>query len=662
MIAKVALPLPIAKTFSYFVPEDKKPVIKPFQRVIVPFRYRSYLGFVIETMDTCEEGLKEISEIVDLYPLIDEPIKKLCLWASSYYITPIGLVFKYALPKYIRLEKNLLIEKREDCACEELINIKGNTLDRIISTIEPKKILEHIESEKIILCDRFTKQRFSPEYNLNNNQNLKQKHNIEKVLFIGDIKKRIEYYICSIEEQLKNNKNVLMLLPDYDLSGKFFYEVLRERFGEKVFWYGSSIKQALRMETFFKARAETGNIIMGNKTCVFLPISNLSLIIVERHEEDSFRNEKEFKFNAWEVGIKRAEIENVSIIFGSIAPKIEIYHKVETKEFKVIEEGIPILTNSFEKRINKKIFFSNKIPEQLSEIIKERLINKKSVGVFLPRKHYSAQMQCITCGYTFVCLSCNSILNYKKKGNETICPNCQKHSHYKEICPQCKSTFIRFYQFGAEYIEEKIKERFGDIDIVLLTGDYILESIEKFIDEKIDKKIIVGTYILSKLYRIYCDTLIFICPEDILNMAGYRAEEKLFQIVFNTVDALTPHEVYFFIDEKKDFKIERFKDYKGFYKDELEKRRLAEFPPFNNIYLIEIEKKSIKAGEKALKIIIDKIKASGLIKNMKGPLFEKRKRYKWKIIIKDNNENMKDFLFSLYDIQNISIEVNPLNI
>lgn len=104
------------------------------------------------------------------------------------------------------------------------------------------------------------------------------------------MKERIEYYTEIIEPHIEEENNILMLLPDYETWGDIFYNILKERFKDRVFWYSSSVKTKARMETFFRARSGRGNIILGNKSCVFLPISYLSLIIVERQEEDSYIN------------------------------------------------------------------------------------------------------------------------------------------------------------------------------------------------------------------------------------------------------------------------------------------------------------------------------------------------------------------------------------
>lgn len=660
MVVQVALPLPIAKTFSYSVPHRLQPFIKISQRVTVPFHNRYTYGYITDIDDGIQEGLKEVLDILDLYPLIQGEIARLCQWACGYYITPIGLVLKYAVPKYIRPDRYLFIESAHGVSDRRWAKqLHGIKLERAFSLVGRDKILGYLKDGAIILRDRFTKKDFSYY-----SQDEDKKGDVGKpIILVAGFKTRLEYYSGLIETQIRQNKNILMLIPDYETTGQFFYKILTEKFGKSVFWYGSSVKQDSRMETYFRARNETGQIILGNKSCVFLPINSLSLIIVERHEEDSFRNEREFRFNAWEVGVKRAELEAIPIILGSVAPKIEVIKRASDSDYRIIKKDIPSLAGSTETKIDKKPFFSGSLPEGLLNTVEDALREKRQAVIYTPRKHYSSQMSCLDCNTILTCPLCAGILSYKKSKNKTVCPSCQREFDYTETCPQCKGSLIRFLQFGAEYIAENLKNILCNIEVILVTGDNIEKQIKRLqARDSGQSRIIVGTNILSRLYGIGCDELIFIGLEDTLNIAGYRAGERLFQTLMNTVDALNPGQILFFTDTRKDFNLKRFTDYNGFYMEELDKRKSAGFPPYNDIYLIEVEKNTIETGERVIKRIKKHLEASGLSEYLMGPYFEKRKKYRWRIIVKNGHEMLHELLLSLYNMNDVVIEVNPINI
>ena len=112
MIVHVALPLPLHKTFSYEVPTEWEPFAKPLARVKVPLGVRTLVGFIVGLDEGEDERLKKIVEVVDIFPLIDEATFRLCAWASSYYLTPIGMALKYVLPATFRVERYLRVRAR----------------------------------------------------------------------------------------------------------------------------------------------------------------------------------------------------------------------------------------------------------------------------------------------------------------------------------------------------------------------------------------------------------------------------------------------------------------------------------------------------------------------------------------------------------------------
>ena len=171
--------------------------------------------------------------------------------------------------------------------------MNGLTLKKAINLFRRESIFQYHETGLITLCDTLTEHTFSPITDSNIEKEIR-----DNVLFIGDVQNRLDYYTEAIASTLQKGSNVLMLLPDHYAAGSYFKKIFSEKFGDKVLWYGSETTAKSRMETFFRVRDEGGFLVLGNKSCVFLPICKQALIIVERQEEDEYRNEEGFKFNA----------------------------------------------------------------------------------------------------------------------------------------------------------------------------------------------------------------------------------------------------------------------------------------------------------------------------------------------------------------------------
>jgi len=651
MIAHVALPLPITRTFSYTVPSLWQPYIQPFMRVTIPFTNRRLTGCVVKIEEGHKENLKEIYDIVDIVPLIDHTIARLCEWASQYYVTPIGMVLKYALPASLRPERYLLIHKKE----EDAENLHGMPLNRAYKVSKKERIFHACAEGIIELRDIFTDSSF-PGQIPQISRAVKQ----EKLLFIGPFQSRLEFYITRITHELQEGRNVLMMLPDYFMTGTYFYNLLKKEFPDRVYWYGTAIQVRSRMATFFHARHGKGMVILGNKNCIFLPIVHNALIIVERFEEDDFRNEEGFRFNAGRVALQRASIENIPLIYGSASASTELFKRVKDGEFTVIEKTLPLCKNRYEIITKKYQSPFGALPEELMNTVQSGIEKKERIAIFTPRRDYSARIQCLECKEIVRCPVCESMVGYQKKNNRIICPSCNAASPYSTECPHCGSAFMRFSHIGVEYIEDVLKEHVTQYPVMAVTADTskdVVHSLEQYGAAK--PFILVGTQILSKLYGTRIEKLILFEWEDILKIAGYRAEEKAFHILTNLCDALTPQELYIFMDKKTAIDVAPFFNMKGFYESELKKRKAAGFPPYGRIFIIEIEKKKGTSQNALIKRIMEE---GGIKGNIMGPYLQKKQGLKWKLIVRGKKERLTSMLFHLYDLPNVRIEADPLSI
>ena len=172
--------------------------------------------------------------------------------------------------------------------------------------------------------------------------------------------------------------------------------------------------------------------------------------------------------------------------------------------------------------------------------------------------------------------------------------------------------------------------------------------------------IIVGTHILSKLYGLDASQLILYGWEDLLRIGGYRAREKMFQVLTNLIDALRPQKLLLYTrGEALDLSL--FLSPRQFYDDELAKRRAAEFPPYVRLVSINVLKRSRQAGEKIVEAIERLTQDAKLDHQMLGPI-QVKGRYGWRVILKGNGEAFSALLASLYRLPGVHIEADPLNV
>jgi primosomal protein N' (replication factor Y) len=655
MIIHVALPIPLEKRFSYLVPDKWQPFAKPYSRVIVPFHNRSATGFITGTAGEELKGLKEIHEVVDIFPLLSGSLIKLCEWASPHYVTPLGLVLKYALPSNLHLERYLVISSEPGGAS----SLDGVPLKKALKSRGKEAIFSLCREGAIGVTDILSGKPFegfdplhawSPQAPGPTND-----------IFVGPVRDRLAHYTSLITDCLQKGKNTMVLLPDYYLTGDYFYRAFLEEFPGRVLWYGSSLKGKSRMETYFKTRVEGGHLILGNKSCTFLPAADLGLIVVERPEEDHYRNEEGFKFNAALLALKRAELEGIPVVFGTASPSTEMSRYLMEGRFRALRGRSQDTRPHHEVKLEKNMALYDPLPDDLLELIGKSVTNNERIAVFTPRKDYSSYIQCLDCKTLFSCPVCNGIMTYQKEKNSLVCPVCMSEYPYKERCTQCGGSLIRFSRIGAEYLEEHLRSLFPDCPVVKITGETAKKEVARLRKKSENSPLIlVGTQTLGSLYGLKTDRLLLVGWEELSRISGYRASEKMFHILHHLLDALDPEEVHFFMERRKRVDPAPFFDVEGFCGSELERREIADFPPYTRLFLVQIEKKMESGGSKTIAKIRNILSEQGYTGPVTGPLYQKRANHQWRIILKGNEESLCRSLLRLYDLPDVRVEADPL--
>lgn len=654
MIVHVALPIPVRKAFSYGVPEKWVPFIEPFVRVKVPFKNRSLVGFIVGVDGAEPVDLKEIQEVIDPFPLLDENLLALLKWASRYYIAPEGLVLRYALPAGMPFERYLKIKTLSDGNVEGL---NGLTLKKACDKVGRETVHDYFKRGLLGLYDVFTNKELG-KFN-----NRVYGRGGEKTLFMGGIHDRLHFYTETTARHIDRGENVLMLVPDHHSIGQFFFNKLTEQFPGRILRYGVSVTAKKRMEAYFRARNEGGFLILGSRSCIFLPVFQNGCILVERPEEDEYRNEEGFRFNAVDLALRRAEIGSVPIALGSISPPLEIFKRAVDGEFCVKEAEHPRSRVYHEIISEKGMSASGSLPEAFMEPIARAVESREIIAIYTPRKDYSSHIKCLDCKSLFRCPVCSGGLSYHKSRDMLVCADCGRTFSYNDRCRQCGSKLIHFTHVGVEYLEHKLKDAMPEIPIIRLTGDTLRENKNELRSLcPGSPAIIIGTQALAKPYGFKVNKLIMVEWEELMRVGGYRAGEKMLHVLSNLLDTLDPEELFVFMSRKKRVNFSEFLHIKNFCSAELEKRFNAQFPPYVRIFLLEVEKESESSGLKVVAKIKTTAERYGVARHITGPLMQKRKGYRWRLILKGNDEQVYEFLSVISNLSGVRVEADPVNI
>lgn len=636
MIAHVALPKSIWHPFSYVVPKEWEGFIVPLQRVLVPFREKKKIGYVLSLEEGEGNDLKEIIEPIDFFPLIPQTIGRLIEWIRDNFLIPHGILLKYALSEFIKLDEYLILDSRDHA------ELKGISLKKASQRFGKRRIFSLLKEGRIILKDACEGKI------LFERKNGSESGSITKTVYIGSFENRVNNYFQKIDEALGSGRSCLFFVPPYNQSGGIFFKLLTERYGERVIWYGRERGRKERVRTYVTLREKTGFIVVSNILGLFLPVSGLGLIIIERPEDESYMINRDFSISVPECAIKRAEIEDVSLFIGTCSPTLSIFR--DRNEFDWRDElDLPSSTKIIESPGLKS---TTRSLLQLKSYVKTRLAEKKKIAIFFPFGGKSERIRCLNCNRILVCDACGFATKWVEENESLLCERCKKIISSKFECPFCKTNFLTkestlLNQFKA-LIEQEGIEAITIRDIQMAhEGSQTKES-----------SVILGQKSLSYAYGLKVDELILVAIERLKSLWSYKAYERLHQLIMNLKDSLKPEVLIFYGSRLDPKEMDYLLSPRELYVEELRKRTDLDLPPLKRLVLLKLERKKGIAGSKEK--LYEYLKKHHLMDHIFGEKFQDLGDLKiLKVLLRGLESVDLNRLFPFFSISGLKILVDP---
>lgn len=479
---------------------------------------------------------------------------------------------------------------------------------------------------------------------------------------------KTEIYLQLVEEMIKRGKETIVLVPEIALTPQTIHRFVG-RFGDNVALLHSKLSFGERFDQWRKVKEGKVKIVVGARSAIFAPFTNLGLIIIDEEHESTYKSSMNPKYDTIEVAEKRCEQLGAFLVQGSATPSIESYYRSRKGDTKLLnlkkrvkDKKLPevkIVDMREELKLGNKSIFSKELYEAIDENLK---VGNQTI-LFLNRRGYSTFVSCRQCGYVVICSECSISMTYHLGDNKLKCHYCGLAINPPKICPVCRSKYIKYFGIGTEKVEEFTRKFFPkavvkrmDMDTTSRKGSH--ESIlNKMKDEKID--ILIGTQMVAKGLDFKNVTLVGIIAADTsLNLPDFRSSERTFQLITQVagragrgdlegkVVVQTYNPDHYSIQYAKDH------DYLAFYNKEILLRKEFNYPPFVNLISIVIYgEDNMHVGmitRKIYNLLIENIEDSGL-KDLKdsivgpfpAPLEKIKKNYRYQIIIKSKDEYME---------------------
>ncbi|OGQ47531.1 MAG: primosomal protein N', partial [Deltaproteobacteria bacterium RIFCSPLOWO2_02_FULL_44_10] len=437
--ASIAIPARVFHPFLYRIPQNM--TLTPGMRVVVPFRKRSVIGFVLELTDQLpktikEQSLKSVETLFDEKPVLSPALLELMQWMARYYCAPIGEVCRTMLPKRLLEIAPVLSSGRVTSPHEIAHEMQTETIPTL--TEEQARALDFILKEQ-------KKER--------------QLRQLPILLHGITGSGKTEIYLRLIHELQTQGGDTILLVPEIGLTPQLALRVV-ERFGDRVAIYHSGLTDAQRFSQWKRMQNDEVDVVVGTRSALFAPLPHLQAIIVDEEHDSSYKQEEGFLYHARDVAIVRAAKENILVILGSATPSMETfanakkgkYHYLELKK-RATGASLPpveIIDMRSSQRNGNSFQGSVSLSEKLGIEIQKRLERKEQTLLFLNRRGFSNFLLCESCGAVPKCPNCDISLTVHLKKKKLLCHYCDYALSLVKSCSECKTENLLPVGAGTE--------------------------------------------------------------------------------------------------------------------------------------------------------------------------------------------------------------------
>ena len=696
ILIDIILPLAIADVYTYRVSGIGERISDTSLigcRVLVPLGKKTITGVVYRLHQgdlPASVKVRDVVDIIDTQPVVTAYQLRLWQWMAEYYMCTLGEVMAAALPagiiddnytarttQHIHLHPSIADPRQQELTLNSLrraksqeqllrcfLRMNNNGVERrvlleasgvgsaVLRTMIDKGIF--LEEERPVSRLRQYTGQMQPLHALDNQQaeaveSIRASWQTKNVTLLHGVTSsgKTEVYIHLIDELLKQGKQVLYLVPEIALTTQLT-ERLQAVFGNQVLVYHSRFSSDERTEIYSSllpiSNSEASNIqypnlILGARSAIFLPFTNLGLVIVDEEHEPSYKQQDPApRYHARSSAIMMAQWHGAKVLLGTATPSVESYHNALSGKYGLVEMTerfrglqLPKITMvDLQRQYHRKEMYGH-FADPVVFRIREEIAKGKQVILFQNRRGYAPFLQCPNCGEVPKCPNCDVSMTYHKGNNTLVCHSCgHTHSisntpegvHYPlsntRICPKCGSEW-RLQGFGTERLEEEIQGLFPnarvermDLDTTRRKDAY-QQIIDRFARHEVD--ILIGTQMVTKGLHFDDVSLVVVLQADTLvNQPDYRSAEHAFQmleqvsgragrsgkqgeVMIQTFDPKNP--LYAMLCAH---------DFKGLYQQQIGERDLFCFPPFHRLMMITLRHRDERRLEHSSSVLMQALR------------------------------------------------------
>jgi primosomal protein N' (replication factor Y) (superfamily II helicase) len=597
-LVEVALPLPLFQTFTYAFDDTLAARIRVGARVVVPFRNKRQIGICISGPAEKEKLIrvpKNVLDAPDAEPAVGQRLLELCRWIADYYVVPLGVVLRTALPVLLTgaenprparktrrvvkltppiddpslLERdNLFGRARQQRAAYEMLESLGgeSTVEHLQSQLEfspsvlaslAKRGLvrigeEEVERDPFVARALHAPSSVTPSAAQSAAVAAIHDGRPGDVFLLHGVTgsgKTLVYIELLKRVVLEEGKTAIVLVPEIALTPQTV-DRFRAVFGDSVAVLHSALSDGERYDAWLALKRGEKRIAVGARSAIFAPLENLGAIVVDEEHESSYKQGEMPRYHAREVAVVRAGIEGAVTILGSATPSLESWSNAEGGKFTLLQLPERVAGNRMPEvevvdlrrgerpgdALTGIAEYDSIVREPLDAALMSRLARGEQSILLLNRRGYSSFLQCTSCGSVSTCPHCSITLTHHRAPERLICHYCLHREDPPARCAVCSGETIKQRGVGTQQLERVLGERFPDARIARMDVD---TTSGKWAHTRIldrvaagEIDILLGTQMIAKGLDFPNVTLVGVVDADVgINLPDFRASERAFQLI-----------------------------------------------------------------------------------------------------------------------------------
>jgi primosomal protein N' (replication factor Y) (superfamily II helicase) len=529
MLVEVALPIPLPRTFTYRLPAPAS----EGTRVRVTFSGRRLIGWVVGTTAPGRElsRIRDVEAVLEEEPSVPADVLALCRWIADYYLTPLGVVLRSALPamlsdtsrnsapdqvrRVLRLTRELPTLTARDAAfgraqrqreCYEAVEAMDGRAEvaylsqslgfsaAVIRGLVERGVAE-VATER---TDRDPFAEMDPGAPVRHEPTPAQRAALDRLVAaaragadapfllhgVTGSGKTLVYIELLREVVVAQGRGAIVLVPEIALTPQTVAR-FRAEFGDVVAVLHSALSDGERYDAWRALREGTRRIAIGARSAIFAPVADLGAIIVDEEHEASYKQSEAPRYHAREVAVVRSRLAGAVCVLGSATPALESWHNAQRRKYTLLElparvEGRPlppvrVIDLRRERAAEEQAPLPRSGPLILADTLVDALHERLAAGeqsiLLLNRRGYATFVQCRACGHVWHCAECNVSLTFHRGRRRLVCHYCLHEEAPPDRCTACRSEDISFRGVGTEQVEREVAELFPRARIARMDVD-----------------------------------------------------------------------------------------------------------------------------------------------------------------------------------------------